>query len=178
MVTTHLFWDPHYPQIKVIQSMYLLKAVSLLRERMGATLPLFITMDSNTMPYTYGYNYFCHWNQFIRLHSAYEHYYHNEEPLFTNFTHDFIGCLDYIFYNGGEDPIFELTGVEPLPEAAKMKGILTLPSASYPSDHIPIAMNGVMYSQKREMKDKEEPFAKCRVLMTQPFFDFVYCDQS
>lgn len=42
--------------------MYLLKAISLLRERVGATLPVFITMDSNTMPYTYGYNYFCHWN--------------------------------------------------------------------------------------------------------------------
>lgn len=158
--------------------MYLLKAVSLLRERAGAALPVFITMDSNTMPYTYGYNYFCHWNQFVHLHSAYEHYYHNEEPLFTNFTHDFIGCLDYIFYNGGADHRFELTGLMPLPEVAKMKGVITLPSANHPSDHLPIAMDGVIHSQKREMEEKEEPLAKYRVLMTQPFFDFVYCENQ
>ena len=48
VATTHLFWDPNYSQIKVTQSMYLLKAIQILRTCHTPTLPVFITMDSNT----------------------------------------------------------------------------------------------------------------------------------
>lgn len=178
VATTHLFWDPNYSQIKVTQSMYLLKAIQILRTCRTPTLPVFITMDSNTQPYTYGYNYFVHWNRFVPLRSAYAHYYCNEEPLFTNYTYDFIGCLDYIFFNGGEEHRFEMTGVMELPTEKMMMGVASLPSAKYPSDHLPIAMEGVIHSQKREKEEKEEPFAKARALMTQPFFQYVYCERE
>ena len=60
VATTHLFWNPNYYQIKLYQSMYLLKAIHLVREREGGDLPVFITMDSNSLPYSSVYNYYCY----------------------------------------------------------------------------------------------------------------------
>lgn len=60
VATTHLFWNPNYYQIKLFQSMYLIKAIQLVKEREGEELPVFITMDSNSLPYSSVYNYYCY----------------------------------------------------------------------------------------------------------------------
>ena len=59
VATTHLFWNPKYYQIKLYQSMYLLRAIQVTREKEGEDIPVFITMDSNTLPYSVVYNYYC-----------------------------------------------------------------------------------------------------------------------
>lgn len=59
VATTHLFWNPQYYQIKLYQSMYLLKAIQLVKEKEGKDLPVFVTMDSNSLPYSSVYNYYC-----------------------------------------------------------------------------------------------------------------------
>lgn len=59
VATTHLFWNPDYYQIKLYQSMYLLKAIQIIQQQEGSDTPVFITMDSNSLPYSIVYDYYC-----------------------------------------------------------------------------------------------------------------------
>ena len=115
-------------------------------------------------------------NSFIPLRSAYEDYYHGQEPLVTNYSYEFIGCLDYIFYNSGCNHIFEKSGVVSLPSNASLAVEESLPSATIPSDHLPIELVGNIYPMKREAEDlpRPQPPSKARAEMCQPFFKHVY----
>ena len=55
-----------------------------------------------------------------------------QEPLFTNFTPGFIGCLDYIFSSTGLTPLQVL--VLPIEDQVRLEGYL--PASMYPSDHV------------------------------------------
>jgi hypothetical protein len=55
-----------------------------------------------------------------------------KEPKFTNFTHNFIGTLDYIFYS--KNSKLECVNVLDLPTDLDAP----LPDASWPSDHLPL----------------------------------------
>jgi len=54
-------------------------------------------------------------------------------PPFTNYTHLFSGCLDYIFY---EKSKFTVQQVAPLPDLEVVTQNTGLPSIVFPSDHI------------------------------------------
>jgi len=56
-----------------------------------------------------------------------------EEPLFTNYTASFQGCLDYVFFT--KDTL-RVEGVGPLMTDREASSKSGLPSVSYPSDHI------------------------------------------
>lgn len=114
-------------------------------------------------------------NPFLSLHSAYETYYCNQEPLITNYSYDFIGCLDYIFYHAGSS--FEKESVMELPSPQLFRDVESLPSVTIPSDHLPIQLIGRIHSMKREAQDEgERPKLKTRAEMTYPFFKHVYYD--
>ena len=116
-------------------------------------------------------------NSFLPLHSAYEAYYHGQEPLITNYSYDFIGCLDYIFYNPGVNNHFEKCGVMDLPSIQIFKDIDSLPSRTIPSDHLPIALFGKIHSVKREVDPSwttRPPIQSVRSEMDRPFFKHVY----
>lgn len=54
-------------------------------------------------------------------------------PKFTNYTGDYKGCLDYIFY---ENEHLEKIRTVPLPEEAVLSRNIALPSLYFPSDHL------------------------------------------
>ncbi|KAK2582431.1 hypothetical protein KPH14_004741 [Odynerus spinipes] len=54
-------------------------------------------------------------------------------PLYTNYTPDFSGCLDYIFYEKNK---FEVEQVIPMPSEEELTMHQGLPSIVFPSDHI------------------------------------------
>ena len=105
------------------------------------------------------------------------------EPLFTNYTSTFIGCLDYIFYNtaGG---IFKKTGVTKLPSLEEFQSIESYPTTNNPSDHLYLCMQGVIECDpaKREAdhsdddeKEKEDLLRKeIRPTIDREFFKAVY----
>jgi hypothetical protein len=58
------------------------------------------------------------------------------EPPFTNYTSNFKGCLDYIFFSNDLERIERL--VLPTEQELKAKGVSGLPCESFPSDHLPL----------------------------------------
>ena len=55
------------------------------------------------------------------------------EPRYTNYTGDFIGCLDYILYRKSQ---LSVVGVLQVDDEAQLREYTALPSPKYPSDHI------------------------------------------
>lgn len=58
------------------------------------------------------------------------------EPIFTNYTANFKGTLDYIFYTPGRLKILAVTNVPDEHEVANLSGEGGLPCACFPSDHV------------------------------------------
>jgi len=54
-------------------------------------------------------------------------------PDYTNYTHGFHGCLDYIFFDSTS---FKCTDVVPLPSHEDVIKYTGLPNIVFPSDHI------------------------------------------
>lgn len=54
-------------------------------------------------------------------------------PKFTNFTHGFQACLDYIFYH---EKNLQVVQFVPLPTLEELTENTALPSVVFPSDHI------------------------------------------
>ncbi|XP_055913295.1 2',5'-phosphodiesterase 12 [Eupeodes corollae] len=54
-------------------------------------------------------------------------------PKYTNFTHAFAACLDYIFYQSDRLAVEE---VIPLPSDEQLKTHTAIPSVVFPSDHV------------------------------------------
>ncbi|GBL88280.1 2',5'-phosphodiesterase 12 [Araneus ventricosus] len=54
-------------------------------------------------------------------------------PEYTNYTAEFTGCLDYIFYS---KDILEVSDVVPMPRHEQVTAQQALPSEYFPSDHI------------------------------------------
>ena len=57
VATTHLLWQPALSQAKLFQSIMMMCAIQAVRDAYGG-LPLFLTMDSNSQPYSKVYNYY------------------------------------------------------------------------------------------------------------------------
>ena len=56
-------------------------------------------------------------------------------PVFTNFTRNFYGTLDHLFYNKDK---LEVMSLLETPELSDVEREGTLPSTLYPSDHVRI----------------------------------------
>ena len=56
-------------------------------------------------------------------------------PLFTNYTRNFHGTIDHIFYTNKS---LELTHLLQMPDISEVERDGTLPSTKYPSDHVRI----------------------------------------
>lgn len=54
-------------------------------------------------------------------------------PPYTNFTHLFAACLDYIFYQTDN---IEVAEVIPLPSEEQLRTHIAIPSVVFPSDHV------------------------------------------
>jgi CCR4-NOT transcription complex subunit 6 len=58
-----------------------------------------------------------------------------EEPVFTNYTQKFKGCLDYMFYSPQRLRVMAISNIPEAQELEAQNGP-GLPSAMYPSDHL------------------------------------------
>eukprot|EP00656_Telonema_subtile_P051155 TRINITY_DN681_c0_g1_i2.p1 TRINITY_DN681_c0_g1~~TRINITY_DN681_c0_g1_i2.p1 ORF type:complete len:394 (-),score=71.83 TRINITY_DN681_c0_g1_i2:172-1353(-) len=163
VVNSHIHWDPKFADVKVIQTQILLEEM----ERITGRDPVIFCADLNSttdsgvyqllsegrLPadhtdmdfgYTYG-DYSAHGcGHSLALQSAYKHV---GEPM-TNYTGDFKGVLDYIWFSSKR---FKLTEIlEPVgPES--LKAYPGLPHAHHPSDHF---MLGAMVMPKKDTRGK------------------------
>ncbi|KAF5299981.1 hypothetical protein FQA39_LY11354 [Lamprigera yunnana] len=59
-------------------------------------------------------------------------------PKYTNYTIDFKGCLDYIFY---DSTCFSVIDCVPLPDESVLAENIALPNEVFPSDHLALVCN-------------------------------------
>jgi CCR4-NOT transcription complex subunit 6 len=165
--SSHLFWDPSYPDIKLIQSYILGKEIA----EKSTGLPVVIGADLNSIPYSSGVYELLIGKGYVDL----SHPHHpvslrssrlnnrlepvtaqgvpalslprqfrsamkeafGKEPLYTNYTKGFKGCLDYILIS---DEI-KTVGAEPLPNESTLSAEVALPNSIFPSDHLPLTVD-------------------------------------
>ena len=150
VVNSHIHWNPMFSDVKVMQTQLMLEELTS-RWNKG---PMLVCGDFNSMPDSgvyellangylsgkhsdlqesvfgsYGETGFRH---DLRLRSGYREVL-GAEPSFTNYTADFVGSLDYIFFT--HDTI-QATGVLEPPSLPVVKKNTALPNPQFPSDHI------------------------------------------
>jgi CCR4-NOT transcription complex subunit 6 len=143
VATTHIYWNPKMPELKVLQSYTLLKELEKILQvgEKGKTMPpLVITGDFNAMPSSGMYQLYAtrklpHTHADIQslvlkdlshnipISSAYSAF---GEPL-TNITKGFVGTLDYIWYANTQLALHKV--LSPIPPDTYM------PNLQFSSDH-------------------------------------------
>uniref|UniRef100_A0A7C9E2T8 Poly(A)-specific ribonuclease n=1 Tax=Opuntia streptacantha TaxID=393608 RepID=A0A7C9E2T8_OPUST len=150
IANTHIYWDPEWIDVKLAQAKYLLSRLgqfrTLVSEKIECIPSVIVTGDFNSTPGDQVYNYLISGNSTsvptvecpdelpIPLSSVYACT--RGEPPFTNYTPDFTGTLDYIFFSpsGHIRPVSFLE----LPDADSPSVAGGLPNYQHPSDHLPI----------------------------------------
>ena len=154
VVNTHLYSNHLYPDVKLWQAVALLSELE--NFLMRHDLPLIICGDFNSEPKSAVYQYLSEGrvdvghedltnvytkmlpgldsaNHSVGLHSAMR-FSAGEEPIFTNYTTNFKGTLDYIWYSPSK---LRVVSYVDLPIENDVKGFVEcLPNAMYPSDHL------------------------------------------
>jgi CCR4-NOT transcription complex subunit 6 len=169
-VNTHIHWDPDFSDVKLMQVQMLLEQLEDWVEEYSTPnhrIPLILGGDFNSMPdsgvyqllvdgfvpgdhpdflgYTYGQYTDEGLRHSFQLHSA------NAtlagEPAFTNYTGDFNGVLDYIWYSANSLTVERaLNGVD---ESVIHAYNGALPNPHMPSDHIPLVTDFVQNMNRR-----------------------------
>jgi len=160
VANTHIYWDPKFKDVKLWQTMTLLKQLHTyaISHRIRK-IPIILTGDFNsevdsavyqllstrklnpshplinkhtpTMKLMSEMN-----NQPLEHHlplkSAYSHF---SEPEFTNYTGHYTGTLDYIWFT---EHLLRVVGVMEMETEEKLQKYTALPSPQHPSDHLPL----------------------------------------
>ncbi|XP_072378791.1 2',5'-phosphodiesterase 12 [Diabrotica undecimpunctata] len=153
VANTHLYFHPDADHIRLLQGglaiRYLENFITSLKEKTSKRISLIFCGDFNSVPecgiyklYTEG-----------AVPSDFIDYQSNKEeavtgvdlkqpfnlasacgtPRYTNYTENFNGCLDYIYY---EKDNFLVSQVIPMPSHDEVTANVALPSVVFPSDHI------------------------------------------
>eukprot|EP00003_Mantamonas_plastica_P004009 TRINITY_DN1315_c0_g1_i2.p1 TRINITY_DN1315_c0_g1~~TRINITY_DN1315_c0_g1_i2.p1 ORF type:complete len:320 (-),score=97.79 TRINITY_DN1315_c0_g1_i2:263-1222(-) len=158
VANTHIHWDPRFADVKLLQVQFLTEEIERLTVNSNLPfkdIPVIICGDLNSTvesgvvdfmktgnvpgdhPELQDIN-FGDYSQeglhhSLSLDSAYGGV--NEKKMFTNYTYDFKGVLDWIFYD--QSRMVCTSVLEPIPEKI-LKREVALPSSHFPSDHIPL----------------------------------------
>nr|XP_022905545.1 2',5'-phosphodiesterase 12-like [Onthophagus taurus] len=150
VANTHLFYHSEAGDIRLVQAVIANKCIQKFCNDVksicnGSKIAVIFCGDFNSLPESGVYNYMindiskcnkeleqigCNTN-FLKKNLIYGSAY--ETPPFTNYTDNFKGCLDYIFY---EKDAMELTKIVPLPTEDEMSVNVALPNQYFPSDHV------------------------------------------
>lgn len=151
VVNCHIHWNPAFSDVKLVQVQLMLEELS---RNFGVNMPMVICGDFNSMPDSAVYQLLSQGDVLPdhgdMLHFKYGGYANDgfktnlsllssysevlgSEPTFTNYTADFVGALDYIFYT--RDWIM-CNGVLEPPSLAVVRKNTALPNPQFPSDHI------------------------------------------
>lgn len=76
----------------------------------------------------------------LPLVSAYAAVHDGKEPEFTNYTGDFVGCLDYMWISADRLGTTAFLEIPPVSELTRYSGT-PLPNPQYPSDHVALVFD-------------------------------------
>ena len=156
---THIFWDPAYEYVKLMQAQIQIEELLALQRQYTADaahpLPLIITGDYNSTPDSGVYELFStgrlspdhpHWHNTDfgkytregihnpqRFASAYAAH---GEPEYTNCAADFCGTLDYIWTTPESVRPVQVLDVIPMSKLGLL--LRPFPNTYFPSDHVPL----------------------------------------
>ncbi|KAH9410604.1 putative endonuclease/exonuclease/phosphatase [Ordospora pajunii] len=146
VVNTHIFWDPEYPDIKLLQTILLIEEIQRIKSRYpnafvimqgdfnslrcssvykSVTTQQIDTADFGDMKC---YQDICKDATGLGMKDAYA----SQDLEFTNFTPQFKDVIDYIFYGDG----LTLTSVLSPVDNEYTEKVVGLPSIHFPSDHV------------------------------------------
>lgn len=151
VVNTHILADPGCPDVKLWQAHLLLRTLEQLPDR---NMPLLVCGDFNSTPESSVYEY-CRRGSVspdheemqvdpcgilkhlpvghsLRLHTAYETC-NGREAIYTNYTEDFKGTLDYIWFTSETLSVLAISQVD---DESQLTQETALPSSTRPSDHV------------------------------------------
>ncbi len=163
VANTHLFWDPDLTDVKLFQVDAFLHELEVVLQthRLGHDVPIVIGGDFNSEPMSSVYELMtagsvsmtrddvptdifgvlstCQLRHNLHLRSAYSLL--GQEPAFTNYTNNFVGVLDYVWYSPDSiaaTAVLEMPDEENLfgggsEDEKKRDGI---PNTQWSSDHI------------------------------------------
>eukprot|EP00448_Togula_jolla_P007904 CAMPEP_0170616242 /NCGR_PEP_ID=MMETSP0224-20130122/25768_1 /TAXON_ID=285029 /ORGANISM="Togula jolla, Strain CCCM 725" /LENGTH=459 /DNA_ID=CAMNT_0010942031 /DNA_START=264 /DNA_END=1640 /DNA_ORIENTATION=- len=164
VINTHILCDPRSSDVKLVQA-YLL--IQTLKQMPIKNMPLLICGDFNSTPDSAVYHYlqrgsvgvghddlradpcglFGHLNleHNLSLATAYETC-TGTEAQYTNYTEDFKGTLDYIWYSSRTLAVLAISQVD---EESQLMQETALPSSTRPSDHVSLVAT-FMYRDLRQ----------------------------
>eukprot|EP01127_Copromyxa_protea_P013202 TRINITY_DN3529_c0_g1_i1.p1 TRINITY_DN3529_c0_g1~~TRINITY_DN3529_c0_g1_i1.p1 ORF type:complete len:901 (+),score=138.88 TRINITY_DN3529_c0_g1_i1:76-2703(+) len=190
VINTHIHWDPAFCDVKAMQVQMLLERIEDFKKTYssrGAALPMIVCGDFNSVPssaayqllstghvagthadfanHDYGRYIKNGLNHKLELKSAYNEVC-SEEPAYTNYTGDFVGALDYIWYS--DNTLSAERVLEVPPEEVVINHNGALPNPFMCSDHIPIVadifgkiapsrMPGQMRTSDNSSEKRKEP---------------------
>lgn len=187
VANTHLFWDPDLTDVKLFQVDAFLQEleVVLQKHRLGPDVPIIIGGDFNSEPMSSVYEYLttglcsmtrsdvpsdaygvlstCNLRHGLHLRSAYSLL--GTEPEFTNYTTNFVGVLDYLWYSPEsvmptavleipeesqlmKDPEDDCNETKKRSEGSKRLGI---PNTQWSSDHIALMIEFQLMKPRHTM---------------------------
>lgn len=166
VANTHLYWDPDLTDVKLFQIDVFMQELEVLIQsrRLGPDVPLILAGDFNSEPVSSVYELIstgtcslskpditgdpynvlasCRLQHNLHVRSSYSAT--GAEPAYTNYTHSFVGVLDYIWY-GAESVV--PTAIMEIPDESLLFGKESetdsgqgLPNAHWSSDHVALGV--------------------------------------
>lgn len=151
VINTHILADPGFTDVKLWQAHLLLQALEQLPDR---RMPLLVCGDFNSIPDSAVYEYLRHGTvrrdhedfksdavgilenlnigHTLRMATAYETC-NGREAQYTNYTEDFKGTLDYIWFSSDTISVLAISQVD---DESQLQQETALPSSTRPSDHV------------------------------------------
>jgi len=151
VINTHILADPGYTDVKLWQAHLLLRTLQQLPDR---NMPLLVCGDFNSTPDSAVYEYYregtvpqthddlqadpcgilkqLNVGHSLRLCTAYETC-NGREATYTNYTEDFKGTLDYIWFTSESLSVLAISQVD---DESQLMQETALPSSTRPSDHV------------------------------------------
>ncbi|CAK90954.1 unnamed protein product (macronuclear) [Paramecium tetraurelia] len=147
----HTFWNPNQDDLKFFQIVQLVQFMEAQKESEDQIL--IFCGDFNSLPKSNPIQYIqknnpiverieMSTNQIKLQNDIFQHYgppklnwesaYH-PFPTFTNYTNNFKGCIDYIYYHNAK-----VEKILSIPNQSLLQKEVALPNSNFPSDHVPI----------------------------------------
>lgn len=160
LANCHIHWDPQYKDVKLLQAVMLAEEIERLAEKLPPSGALIVCGDFNSLPDSGVYEFLSNGGiqgkhpdflsrcyepytsdgarHKLNLRSAYsllpeETEISNGCTPFTNFTPNFCGTIDYIWYR---PTTLSITGLLGSLSTEYTKHLVGLPTQHYPSDHV------------------------------------------
>lgn len=151
---THLYWDPQYEKVKYHQ---ICSAVSQMYSFADQTDSMVLAGDLNSLPesnvvrfvqyHEHPMRELCvredrNYPEMVNRYHEVKSFgiqlaniFNGEDGQYTNYTRDFKGIIDYMFY---DFTTLQVVEKERLPDEKELSREVALPNSKYPSDHVPL----------------------------------------